>query len=142
MEAVALIVEITALLTGTKCSEVFCSSGYGIGEELKDYASSLEAIFTLLTNGDIKVGLRVFRVEVWKPRFITNLLRRVFIVVNTFVEESCKAGLSFLVLCCLLLLDDFVLLTQSRISRVNLDGGNDISHRIIKLIDLGARDRA
>ena len=141
MEAVALVVQIAALLTCAKSSKVLSSLRHLVREKLENYAASLESIFTLLSNGDIKVCLRVLGIEIRKLAEVFGLLGCFLFVVNTLFEEGSEASLCFLVLCSLLFLDSLMLSSQRSVCGVQLDSGHDVSHGQVVLVDLRAGHR-
>ena len=141
MEAISLIMEIAAFFTSTESSEVFSCLWNGVGEKLEYNATTFEAIFTFFADCDIKVGLRVLRIEIWKFVEVFDLLRRVLIVVNTFAKEGSEASLCFLVLGSFLFLDILMLGTQRRVCRVKLDCSNNVNICLVVLVDLGVSDR-
>ena len=142
MEAVALVVQIAALLTRAESSKVLSSLGHLVGEQFENYAATLEPFFALLANRDIKECLRVLGVEVGKLAIVFRQLGRFFFVVDSLLEEGSEASLCFLVLGSLLFLDSLMLSTQCSVCGIQLDSSHDVSHGQVVLVDLGAGHRS
>lgn len=141
MEAISLVMEIAAFFTSAESSEVFSSLWNGVGEKLEYNTTTFEAILTIFADCNIKIGLRVLRIEIGKFVEVLDLLRRVLIVVNTFAKEGSEASLCFLVLGSLLFLDSLMLGTQRLVCGVKLNCSHNVSQCLVVLVDFGMSNR-
>ena len=112
VEAVALVVELFSLFSCAECSKILCSLWHVLIENLKYNSTGLIAIFAFFSDRDIKVRLHIFLLEVWKAIMVARYFGIIFLIVDTFFEESRKSFLLLLSLARFLVFDRRELITQ------------------------------
>lgn len=142
MEAVALVVELWALLSRAKGAEVLSCLRHIVVEDFEDDTRLLVAFLALLTDGDIEVGLLVLRIELRQFVMLLGNLAILLVVVDTLAEEGSEASLLLLRLIRFLLLDGLELGSKVSIGGGQLDSCLDIDHGRVKVTELLLSDRA
>ena len=112
VEAVALVVELLSLFSCAKGSKILGSLWHVLIENLEYNSTGLIAIFAFFSDRDIKVRLHIFLLEVWEAIIVARCFGIVFLIVDTFVEESRKSFLLLFSLARFLVFDRRELIAQ------------------------------
>ena len=83
MEAVVLVAKLRAFLACTESTEILSSLRHILIKDFEDDTTFLVAIFALLANRDVEVGLYIVRLELWQGVVIHSDLGSILLVVDT-----------------------------------------------------------